>query len=139
MGAVALMAVYTVFCGVVFATFPHLIGRIFTDSEAVVDAVVPLLYAAAVFQFFDGVNMVGYSALKGAGDTGKPLLISVVAHWAVGTPLAYWMTLHTDLGALGAWVGMCVMIAVQAVLIYVRFRRGAWKGITVAAVPASDS
>ena len=134
MGAVGLMAVYTIFCGVAFAAFPHLIGRIFTSSTAVVEAVIPLLYAAAVFQFFDGVNMVGYSALKGAGDTGKPLMISVVAHWAVGVPLVYWLTIHSNFGALGAWVGMCVMIAVQAVLIFLRFRRGAWKGLTVATI-----
>ena len=129
--SVALMLGITLVCGVLFAVFPGDFASFFSDDAAVVSVTIPLLYIAALFQIFDGLNMVGYSALKGAGDTRSPLYISVLMHWGVGVPLVYLLAVRLSFGVTGAWIGMAAMMTVQGTLMVLRFHRGRWKKIDI--------
>ena len=104
-----------------------MLASLFTPTAEVIEITISLLYVAAVFQIFDGVNMVGYGALRGAGDTRWPLWVVIAVHWGVGIPLVYTLTIALGYGALGTWVGMCAMIAVQAALIFYRFESERWR------------
>ncbi len=127
--AVVLMVTYSVICGILFMLFPKVLATFFTDNSQVIEVTVGLLYVAAIFQVFDGLNMVGYSALKGAGDTKTPLYFSVSIHWLIGVPLVYLLSVHTDLGVLGAWLGMLSAMLIQGSFMYLRFYMGGWKKI----------
>ncbi len=132
--AVILMFCYAVACAVFFLLFPAPLAAFFSDDAGVVLVTVPLLYIAALFQVFDGVNMVGYAALKGAGDTRAPMYISVLMHWIVGVPLVYLLSIRLSFGVVGAWSGMCAVITAQGILMYLRFHRGRWKTIAIGTV-----
>ena len=83
------------------------------------------------------------SALRGAGDTRVPVLISWFGFLGVRIPLAFWLAYPTiDLGALGvvsgwglglfgAWVAMVVDIWVRGSFFALRFASGRWKRIVV--------
>jgi MATE family multidrug resistance protein len=105
------------------------LADIFTPYHEVAKTTISLLYIAAFFQIFDGVNMVGYAALKGAGDTKWPLGIVIVVHWFLGAPLVYVMTIVLGYGVLGTWMAMSIMMLCQSALIYYRFENGNWKRI----------
>ena len=50
---------------------------------------VSLLFVAALFQLFDGVQAVSTGTLRGLGDTRTPMLWNLAGHWFVGLPLGY--------------------------------------------------
>jgi len=129
--AIALMVAISVVCGVVFVAFPGALAGLFTPYADVAALAATLVVIAAVYQLFDGVNMVAYGALRGAGDTRWPMWAVVATSWGIGVPAVYVLAIPMGLGAVGAWYGMMVMIVCQAGLQAYRFGCGRWKTMTV--------
>src|SRR5205814_2094962 len=89
-----------------FLLWPRAILGLFTLDSAVVTTGVGLLFAAALFQFFDGLQVVASGALRGAGETRLPMYCNLVAHWALGLPIGYVLAFSAGLGVLGLWIGL---------------------------------
>jgi len=126
---IALFLVVGTFCALLFNVAPWTLVRLFSPYPEVQQAAVQLLLVAAIFQMFDGVNMVSYGALKGAGDTRWPLYAVIVVSWGVGIPLTYVLAMPVGWGVTGAWVAGTVMIGLEAALLFGRFHGGRWKTI----------
>lgn len=110
--------------GLVFLLAPRLILRIFTTDSVVISSGVSLLFVAAFFQLFDGLQVVATGTLRGAGDTRTAMIWNLVGHWLVGLPVGYWLCFGWGWGAQGLWVGLSVgLIAVALVVVYVWMRR----------------
>jgi len=69
--------------------------------------------------------------LRGAGDTRAVLVISAAATWIVRLVPAYLLAITAGLGVPGAWAAAIADINMRALLIFIRFRRGRWKGLKV--------
>jgi MATE family multidrug resistance protein len=109
---------------VVFLTVPGAIIRVFTNEPAVVATGVALLGVAAVFQLFDGLQVVATGALRGSGDTRTAMLANLVGHWLLGLPLGYALCFWIGEGVIGLWIGLCTgLISVAAALIAVWAQR----------------
>ncbi len=102
-----------------------LIVRLYTADPEIGALAVKFLWLAAAFQFFDAVQVTANGALRGIKDTRLPMLITVVAYWAVGFPVSWWLAFHTPLGPDGVWWGLTVGLAVAAVGLAARFRHKA--------------
>ncbi len=118
---------FTGLCALAFAGVPGLLVRVFTPFEHVAVMAIPLMYVAAVFQVFDGLNGVSYGALRGAGDTRWPMWAVILINWFIGIPMVYALTIPAGLGVTGAWLGMTVMMSIQGTALLIRFRLGSWK------------
>jgi MATE family multidrug resistance protein len=78
---------------------------------------------AAIFQLFDGLQVVATGVLRGLGDTHTAMISNLVGHWVLGLPIGYVLCFHLDWGVVGLWVGLSVgLIAVGLVLL------AAWSG-----------
>jgi len=66
-------------------------------------------------------------AQAGAGDTVSPMVINLLALWAVQVPLAYAMSRSSGMGADGIWVALVLGYGVQLALMWFRFRQGRWR------------
>ncbi len=88
------------------------------------------------------VVMIINGALRGAGDTVWPFLITSVGFFAVRIPLAAWLAFETvqipgfgitiegwGLGIRGAWYAMVTDLLVRSILVGSRFVQGGWKRI----------
>jgi multidrug resistance protein, MATE family len=107
-----------------FLAAPRLLLSAFTSDEGVVGVGVTLLFVAALFQLFDGVQGVATGALRGLGDTRTPMLWNLFGHWAVGLPVGYWLCFGAGFGAVGLWWGLSLgLIICGAVLLVVWARR----------------
>jgi len=92
---------------VAFLTIPAQIARIYTPDPAVIRMSVKLLAIAAVFQLFDGCQVVAAGALRGTGNTRTPMLCNLLFYWFVGLPLGMWLCFRAGWGAAGLWTGLC--------------------------------
>jgi len=107
-----------------FVLFPRSILRAFTNDPAVIGPGVMLLYLAAVFQLFDGVQVVATGALRGSGDTRTPMIWNLVGYWMIALPVGYTCCFVLGLGAVGLWCGLTTgLILVGCVLLVVWIRR----------------
>ncbi|MBS0589193.1 MAG: MATE family efflux transporter [Proteobacteria bacterium] len=105
------------------ALFPRAIAHAYTDDAAVATLAAQLLILAAVFQFSDGIQVTAGGALRGLKDTTMPMIITVLAYWAIGMPLGYWLAFRQGFGARGMWMGLVAGLTAAAVLLTLRFLR----------------
>ena len=72
-----------------FLLVPETILRVFTSDTGVLASGVALLFIAAVFQLFDGTQVVLTGVLRGTGDTRTPMLANLVGYWVLGLPIGW--------------------------------------------------
>jgi multidrug resistance protein, MATE family len=113
------------FCmGVIFFLIPDYIVRVYTADPQVIHTAGVLLYVAAFFQLFDGMQTVATGALRGAGDTRTPMLCHLFLYWGVGLPLGAYLCFHLNWGAAGLWTGLCLaLILIGCALLYFWHRK----------------
>jgi len=121
--AIAIGAGFMGSAGIVFFTMPRALIRSFTSEPAVLELGVSLLFVAAVFQLFDGVQGVITGALRGLGDTRTAMLWNLAGHWLIGLPLGYLLCFRWGLGVVGLWWGLSVGLVICGVaLLFVWIR-----------------
>jgi MATE family multidrug resistance protein len=106
--ALALGGVFMGAAGMCFLLIPGLIVRIFSDDPTVIETGIALLAVAALFQLFDGFQVVATGALRGVGDTRTPMLANLVGHWFVGLPIGCLLAFWLGWGVVGIWTGLCL-------------------------------
>lgn len=109
--------------GLGFALGGRFLALGFTPEPEVVALATRLLIVAAIFQIFDGAQVIGAGALRGLTDVKIPTGITFVAYWLVSLPLGRWLAFHTALGAVGLWAGLAAGLGLAAVLLAWRFHR----------------
>jgi MATE family multidrug resistance protein len=113
-------------CG--FTLFPGWLAGLYTTDAAVIALTSTLLPLAAVFQLFDGTQVVAFGVLRGAGDTRVPALANLVGYWFLGLPVGTWLAFHEGWGPYGLWTGLTLGLATVAVLLLWRLRATARRG-----------
>jgi multidrug resistance protein, MATE family len=102
-----------------FFLFPGAIVRVYTADPALLAPTKALLFVAAFFQLFDGMQTVATGALRGAGDTRTPMLCHLVFYWLLGLPLGAYLCFGLGWGAPGLWTGLSVaLIFIGSALLY---------------------
>ena len=96
------------------------VNKIAENTEVIMIAS-KLLVIAALFQIFDGLQVVILGALRGMQDVKIPTIITLVSYWLIGFPLCYYLGLHTPLKSLGIWIGLLASLASASVMLYMRF------------------
>jgi MATE family multidrug resistance protein len=105
-----------------FLVFPAELVRIFTDDQDVIDAAVPLVRIAAVFQLSDGAQAIAAGALRGAGDTRAAFVANVIGHYGVGLGISLTFGFTLGMGAAGLWWGLSAGLTATAIALVIRFR-----------------
>ena len=129
---VRVVGAYTLVCAGVFVFCGRLIASGFTGDPALLATAVRLLYVAAVFQPFDGLNIAARCILRGVGDVRFAAVIGVVTAWIMTPPLAWLLGWRAGLGAYGGWLGLCGECILGAVVLWHRVATGRWQKIAEA-------
>ncbi len=120
--AIALGVSVMLLSAAVFLSVPHGLAASFTHDDPVIAAAVPLLLVAAIFQFFDGLQITAIGALRGAGDTRSGLIAHLCSYWLLGLPLGIFLGFHRHMGARGLWIGLCASLIVTGIAMLLRWR-----------------
>ncbi len=116
--AVVLTALYFLGADLIFAVM---------QEDSLVNFVgPPAMRLLAFYQVFLTTSIVYVGALRGAGDTRFPVLLTIVSVGCVRLPLGYLGGYVLEWGLMGAWMGMCGDMTVRAVLAALRFGHGKW-------------
>lgn len=99
------------------------IASLYTDDPAIAAQATHFLYLAAIFQFFDGLQVTANGALRGFKDTRWPALITLVAYWLVGLPVAWGLAFTFGMGADGLWWGLTAGLGAAATGLCLRYGR----------------
>ena len=120
-----MLGVFCMACAsAIFLLIPNRLMGLFTVDLTVVDLGVTLLFVAAIFQIFDGLQGVLTGALRGLGDTRTPMFLNLAGHWAFGLPLGYTICFVLGYGVVGLWIGLSAgLIVVSLLLLMVWARR----------------
>lgn len=90
-----------------------------------------LLRFVAFYSVFDMVNVICAGGLKGAGDTRFPMTATVVISWGVMLVPTWWFCVRGGAGVYVAWAFATAYVMILGVVMFVRYRRGAWKSLRV--------
>ena len=112
------------------------------SAPAMIELGVLLLWIAAGYQLFDGLNMGSGFALRGAGDVRVPAVLFLVLSWGVFVPLAHslsfapgqgWVDVlpQFGFGAVGGWFALVVYVVLLGSALYLRWRSGKWRAISI--------
>jgi MATE family multidrug resistance protein len=114
---------------IVFLVARHVLPELYLDANdplnradnlMVMALASELLLWAAIFQLFDGLQVVIIGALRGMQDVNFTAYITFIAYWLVGFPVCYYLGLHTSLASQGIWIGLTLGLTVSALLLYLR-------------------
>ncbi len=117
-----LVLLFMVSMGVVFVVGRYYFPFLFTVDKAVVDVAAGLLIIAAIFQLFDGLQVIMMSTLRGMADVKIPMFFAFFAYLVVGIPTSYLLAFPLHLGARGIWFGYLAGLAVAGILFLMRFK-----------------
>lgn len=125
-----------VLCIPIYFGAERIAGLMLGDKADVIAQAALLIRYLCVTEIFFAYAMVMIGAMQGAGDTKRPLWLSVVSLWMLRVPCAYFFALPATAtifglgmgyGAQGAWMAMTGSQAVQGILSIWQFKRGGWK------------
>jgi multidrug resistance protein, MATE family len=112
------------------------------DSAQVAARGCELLWIAAGYQLFDGLNIASGACLRGAGDVRVPAVMVLALSWSLFVPLAHSLSFKPGagwvdwlpqfgLGAVGGWFAALIYICCLGTMLFLRWRSGAWRRVVL--------
>lgn len=121
--ALLLGASFMALAGVNLYFFPEAVLRLFTTDHSVFALGTQLLFLAAIFQLFDGIQVTAGGVLRGAGDTRTPMLGNLAGHWLLGLPTGYALCFLFGWHSTGIWAGLSLGLVFVALVLLLAWRR----------------
>jgi len=121
--ALGLGTAFMLLAAVVFLVAPRPLIALYTRDPQVMAVGPSLLWVAAAFQIFDGIQTVCTGALRGLGETRAPMVANFVGYWVLGLPLGLTLCFVLRWGIYGTWIGLTLALIVIAVTLLLRWRR----------------
>ena len=145
--AIAMAALYMGGTGLLLAAsgpwvLPWFVGGQEPQTAQVLTLGAELLWIAAAYQFFDGINLASGMCLRGAGDAVVPAALVTAISWLLFVPLAHMLTFSVGqgwvnglpqwgLGARGGWLAIVIYVLIVAAAMLLRWRSRAWQRLAI--------
>ncbi len=127
--------------GPIFIFCPAIAGALLAHKADVVEVTVALIRSLCLSEVLFAYAMILVGAMQGAGDTTRPMWITLFALWGLRVPLAFAFALPVGQhifggvtmpfglgwGSNGAWIALSITQGIQGILAMYFFKQGAWK------------
>lgn len=114
---------FMLLAAVAFFVAPGPLIALYTRDPQVLAVGPSLLWLAAAFQIFDGIQTVCTGALRGLGETRMPMFANLIGYWVLGLPLGLILCFVLHWGIYGMWIGLTLALIVIASTLLARWRR----------------
>lgn len=112
---------YETCTAIVFIIARHWIPTLYVNDTAVITMAANLLIIAALFQLFDGAQVVLLWALRGIADAKVPMIIAFVSYILIALPTSYTAAFVLQWREMGIWTGYLLGLGVASTFFFVRF------------------
>jgi len=124
--AIGIGLAFAVVAGGALLAFRGAVAGLYSNEADVIRVAAELMIFVAVYQLVDDTQVTAIGALRGFKDTRMPMIIALLAYWAVGLPVGALLGLGTVevpglTGVRGFWVGLSAGLSVAAVVLTCRF------------------
>jgi multidrug resistance protein, MATE family len=129
---------YMIVCALAFIVFRHELVGLFVTAQGVDEAFAAeiiriggyMMIAAGLFLLFDATGIIYSGALRGAGDTVWPGIVTIVYSWLIIVLGGWLMTvLFPQLEAVGPWIALAAYLTIYGITMALRFELGKWRTI----------
>jgi putative MATE family efflux protein len=128
----ALFAVLAMaFTGLCAVLFGGTIARAFGAAPEILGLATLAVQLSALEQPFIALNNIFGGALRGAGDTRSPMVVSLVGVLFFRITAVYLLAIILHMGLAGVWIGTAIDWAGRTVVMYFMYRRGRWKQLKI--------
>lgn len=124
-------AVVSVSIGLSFFFGGYQFSRLFSSDPMVLNLSARVLKIGALITYPQNSLAILAGSLRGAGDTKWPLISALIGMIFARVSLAAVFVKVFHLGLEGAWAAALADQSVRSIFIYLRYRTGKWKTITV--------
>ena len=126
--AIALGVAFMTLTAATITTLSRPIFYLFLDAgDPKLDAVLAMggrmIVLAALFQMFDGAQVVAAGALRGLKDTHAALVAGAIGYWGLGMPIGAGLAFGAKFGPVGLWWGFVGGLVAVSILLSVRFNQ----------------
>lgn len=118
------MVIMTILGVIMYFLCPY-VFRFLTPDPAVQKLAITVLRIELLAEPFYGASIVAAGALRGAGDTLVPSILSFVSIWGVRVTLSF--LLVGTFGLKGAWIAMAIELTFRGLLFLSRLKFGKWQ------------
>ena len=124
--AIGLALVWMLFGALIMWWAPIWLSGFYLDlhdigNAAALAVVVTLFPIAAIFQFFDGLQVSALGVLRGYKDTRVPMLIAFVGYWVLGVGGGITLAYGFEVRGPGVWWGLAIGLAASGTMLLLRF------------------
>jgi MATE family multidrug resistance protein len=113
-----------------FFVFKESLMTFFSVDNKVIGTGTDILICAAIFQIFDAAAIIYSSALRGAGDTMWPALISAIGTVVIlGVGGSFTVKFFPQFGAVGPWIADTISAVLVGLAMLWRFKSNGWMKI----------
>jgi len=114
--------------GIILYIFAQSIVSVFIPNDAeVIARSTEFVKIFALFFGIIGLQQTLNGVFMGSGNTMVSMIIALINLWVFQFPMAYILSKHTSLGALGIWWAFPASAILATIISVVYFRSGKWK------------
>lgn len=104
------------------------------SSDANVAALGSTVMLIAVFlEFGRTTNIVIINSMKASGDVKFPTMLAIFSMWGLSVLIAYILGIVLGMGLAGVWIGMAADEIFRGIVVFIRWKKGTWRGKRVVA------
>ena len=115
--------------GLVIGFFPKAVGGLYTKNPEVLSLLAPMLLVSAIFQIFDGIQIVFSASLRAAGDTTYLLMVTIIGSWLIFIPGVLITVFLLQHGVVLAWGVRYLLMIFLSAMYFQRFIRKNWSAV----------
>jgi Na+-driven multidrug efflux pump len=112
--------------GVIYLVIPRQLASIFVNDPEVIELAASFIRVVGIAQAMMATYFTLSGALRGAGDTRTPLLVTFIGMYGFRIPAAWIATRYLGMGIQVVFSFLIFDYVVRLVFILIRYQRGRW-------------
>lgn len=106
--------------------------RLFTDNAEIIRLCTKIMFIIVCLELGRTVNLVIIQSMRAAGDVVFPTVLGICSMWGISVVFAWILGIVLKFRLQGVWWAMAADEIFRAVIVFIRWQNGSWRGKNVA-------
>ncbi|MCR5217709.1 MATE family efflux transporter [Treponema sp.] len=101
---------------------------LFTQNESIIKIGSSVMLVALFLEIGRVTNYVVIRSMRAAGDILFPVTLGISSMWGISIAASWFFGIFCGFGLAGIWMGMAADEIFRAVVVFIRWQKGSWRG-----------